>query len=158
MKLSIPGAMSLGGTIGPNRTTTYQTSEDLSLVRGRHQIAFGVNMAHWRHKLGADAFSLGNWTFNGQVTGLGLTDFLTGKPSQFRQASNNSSRTSEWYVGLYAADAWRVKQRLTLNYGIRWEPGLPVTSRDGQIATFDASRFAASQKSAVFTNAPFGFT
>ena len=157
MKLSVPGAMSLGGTIGPNRTTTYQLNDDLSVVRGKHQFAFGGNAAYWRHNLTADAFSLGNWTFSGQFTGLGLADLLLGKPSQLRQAANNSSRTSEWYLGLYAADAWKARQNLTLNYGIRWEPGFPTTLRDGQIATFDEARYAASTQSTVFKNAPFGF-
>src|SRR5262249_42053154 len=61
-------------------------------------------------------------------------------------------------LGVYAADAWKVKPRLTLNYGVRWEPGFPVTTRDGQIASFDEARFAASQKSSVFNNAPYGFS
>jgi hypothetical protein len=30
------------------RTTSYQMSDDLNLVRGNHQTAFGVNLAHWR--------------------------------------------------------------------------------------------------------------
>src|SRR5205807_1927262 len=61
------------------------------------------------------------------------------------------------YFGLYAADTWKVMPRLTFNYGLRWEPGFPITLRDGQIATFDERRYAAGVKTAVFNNAPFGF-
>src|ERR1700674_2561966 len=158
MHVSVPGNFALGGTIGPNMTTSYVAGEDVSLVRGNHQISLGANLAHWRHNIVADAFSLGNWTFNGQATNAPLADFLLGKPSQLRQAANNSSRTSEWYLGLYAADAWKVTPRFTLSYGLRWEPGFPVTVRDGQIATFDEAKYASGVKTTVFKNAPFGIS
>ena len=156
MNFSVSGAFSLGGTAGPNRTTTYQMSDDLSLIRGTHQIAFGVNMAHWRDNFLADAYSLGNWQFNGQVTGLPLADLLVGRPSQFQQAADNGTRMSEWYFGLYAADAWKVAPRLTMDYGVRWEPGLPITMRDGQVASFDEGRYAAGIRSSMYKNAPAG--
>src|SRR5262249_49715560 len=57
---------------GPNRTTTYQSSDDLSLIRGPHQLAFGATLAHWRNNLNAHPFENGVFTFNGQVLGLGL--------------------------------------------------------------------------------------
>jgi Carboxypeptidase regulatory-like domain len=158
MSLSVPGDFALGGTIGPNMTSSYVAGEDVSLVRGKHQISLGANLAYWRHNIVADAFSLGNWTFGGQATGSPMADFLLGKPSQLRQAANNSSRTSEWYLGLYAADAWKVTPRFTLSYGLRWEPGFPVTVRDGQIATFSEARYAAGLKTTVFNNAPFGIS
>ena len=47
--LSVTGGFSLaGGTNSTFRTTTYQTSDDVSLVRGSHQMSFGANIAQSR--------------------------------------------------------------------------------------------------------------
>jgi hypothetical protein len=155
---SVTGGFSVGTATGPHRTTTYQASEDLSLVRGTHQTAFGANLAHWRLNFNAHATDMGGqFTFNGQTTGLGLADFLTGKLSQLRQSPPIVTYMSQWYLGAYAADAWRVTPRLTLNYGVRWEPYFPQVVRNGIVANFSEERFKAGTRSTVFKNAPFGF-
>ena len=45
---------------------------------------------------------------------------------------------------------------VTVSGGIRWEPYLPVESRNGQIARFDRGRFDAGTRSTIFPNAPAG--
>jgi hypothetical protein len=157
-KVTITPGFSIGANFGPNRTTTYQTSDDVSLVRGTHQIAIGVSLAHWRNNLNAEVFSPGNWTFNGQVTGLGLADLLTGNASQLMQSTPNKTYMSQWYFGTYAADTWRATPKLTFNYGVRWEPFLPQVKRDGIVANFDEEKYKAGIISTVFKNSPAGFT
>ena len=158
--LSVTGGFALGGSSAADatqRTTTYQTSDDLSLVRGAHQMSFGASGAHWRINFNAKGFSAGDFQFNSQETGLGLADFLAGKPSQLTQVAPNTVYMSQWYLGLYGADTWKVTPRLTLNYGLRWEPFFPQLVRNGVIDSFDEERFKARIKSTVFSNAPFGF-
>ena len=60
-------------------TNTYQFSDDLSIVRGNHQLAFGANIAYWKMDFLTHARSGGDWNVNGQATGLGLADFLLGR-------------------------------------------------------------------------------
>jgi hypothetical protein len=158
MKISITGGFATGVSFGPLRTTTYQASDDVNLIRGTHQIALGTTLAHWRNNLNAEVFSNGTFTFNGQVTGAGLADFLAGFPSQLMQSTPNTTYMSQWYLGVYGADAWRVTPRLTMNYGLRWEPRFPQVMRNGIIANFSEERYKAGIKSTVFQNAPFGFT
>jgi outer membrane receptor protein involved in Fe transport len=51
-----------------------------------------------------------------------LNDFIAGNPSGGRQARGNSRRgTFQNNHGLYIQDNWRLTQRLTLNYGLRWD-------------------------------------
>ena len=45
------------------------------------------------------------------------------------------------YVGLYAADTWKVNQKLTLNYGLRWEPYFPLVPLGGGAIHFDHDAF-----------------
>ena len=86
-----------------------------------------------------------------------MADFLTGKMSQIMESAPNTTYMSQWYLGTYGADAWKVSPRLTLNYGLRWEPLFPQVVRNGILSTFDEKKYASRTKSTVFNNAPFGF-
>src|SRR4029453_8844321 len=83
-----PGAMVLAVTGGFNianpggglfKTNSSQLSDDLTLVRGGHALSVGPHPAHWRHYFFSHARSGGDWLFTGQLTGLGLADFLLGR-------------------------------------------------------------------------------
>ena len=99
-------------------------ADDLTLVRGRHQIALGANVAYWDSYQQLNARSGGQFTFNGSLTGLGLADFLTGRLFRLEQGAPNILPMDQTYIGLYAQDAWRVTNRVTVNAGMRWEPYL----------------------------------
>jgi hypothetical protein len=158
MSVDVTGGFSLGGNPGPTRTTAYQAANDLSLIRGTHQIGIGGNVAYWRNNLNAlTGASRGAFTFSGDITGLGMADFLVGRPSRFMQRAPNTTYMSQPYIGAYIADSWRVAPRLTVNYGVRWEPYFPQVYRNGKIANFSESRYKAGVKSTVFRNAPTGF-
>jgi hypothetical protein len=69
------------------------------------------------------------------------------------------------YVSLYAQDTWAATPRVTLNYGVRWEPFFPMVwdEMPGELGgvrvyRFSAAAFKTGQKSAVFPHAPAGFT
>src|SRR5439155_17603299 len=106
-------------------TTSGGWSDELGLVRGSHQLSFGGNQSAWRHKQRAFSRSIGDYTFDGSATGLGMADFLTGRLASIRQGSDALWSTEEWYFGAYAADVWQATPRLVLNYGLRWEPYIP---------------------------------
>ena len=56
-------------------STNYQLAEDLDLIRGAHQVAIGVNFIHNNVNTSNNRPTNGQFTFNGQVTGLPLADF-----------------------------------------------------------------------------------
>jgi hypothetical protein len=160
MIVTITGAFSLGNNIQTDatyRTTTYQLAEDLSLIHGNHQLSFGGNLAHWRSNTYANVRANGIFQFNGQATGLGMADFLTGNLSFYQQSVPNHLIMREWYTGLYAQDTWKATPRLTLNYGVRWEPYYPAELPKGTVYNFDLDRFRRGIKSTQYRNAPAGF-
>jgi hypothetical protein len=148
-----------GGTESEARfvTPSYQVSDDLTLVRGTHQFGFGANIARWTSLSQANVRSPGQFTFNGTITGLPLADFLTGSLAQLIQATPNSLDMKQLYVGLYAQDTWKLSSKATVNYGVRWEPGLAQQIQNGAIYNFSVDRFLAGTKTAQYANAPPGF-
>lgn len=165
--LTVQNAFSIGS--GPTALRQmwqdqFQIGTDLSKMAGAHQFTVGgqweraqvTSVAHTRGVGGIDMLAT--------VTGNSLGDFMLGRISQIRQAMPTTLSPYQNYISLYAQDDWRVAPNLTLNYGVRWEPYLPMVWRDDppgsgiRMYNFSSDRFKAGQKSVVFPNAPAGFT
>ena len=58
---------------------------DISLVRGPHQIQFGMNYLRPVQNATINFNSAGSFTFDGSVTGLSMADFLIGAPYDYYQ-------------------------------------------------------------------------
>ncbi len=142
--------------------TYYTLSDDLSIVHGSHQFGFGYSGYKYQHSQYANVFSAASFAFGGLAaglnlgTGLGMSDFLLGRLNSMTQGVPNTTFANKWYAALYAQDTWKVNRRLTLNYGIRWEPFLPEGINNGAIFNYSYADFAAGKKSTVFRNAPAG--
>ena len=111
-------------------TTTYQYDDNLTLVRGSHTFMFGGD--YLRNDFnGFSAFPIrGTYNFNGQFTrqigsstsATALADFALGVPSGVtRGFLFGTFGMRFWQFGAYAQDAWRATNRLTLNYGVRYD-------------------------------------
>src|SRR6202011_1657898 len=98
-------------------------SEDISLIKGNHQLGFGVNYIHNTARFITYFRAPGTFTFNGQATGLSMADFLLGSASGgFNQGNIAGWNQRQHIFGTYVQDAWTATPRFTINYGIRWEP------------------------------------
>jgi hypothetical protein len=157
--MTVTGGFSLGGqtqSLATFFTNSYQVSEDLNFVRGNHQFGFGGNVALWTVDQFAFRQDTANFAFTGQALGLGLADFLLGRVSTFTQGAPTVWSSRQTYLGVYAQDTWRVSPRLTMNYGVRWEPFFPLHLTDGAVYGFDINRFRQGIKSTTIPNAPAG--
>jgi hypothetical protein len=137
---------------GPNPSI----SEDISWIRGSHELGFGGNLYHQAMNYWSGLNAVGSATFDGTVTGLGMADFLTGNARTFSQGTTYGFYTRQYYASLYAQDSWKLNRRLTLNYGVRWEPYLSIYNKQGQIHYVDTALFSQNYHSPVFPNAPAG--
>lgn len=154
MNLSVTGGFSLGGGAanpGYFNTLTYSGAEDLTWIKGKHQVAFGASYIraymHAQNTRGVN----GNLNFTGQysnaagTTGLGYSDFVTGQTNGFGQGRPFYDNDRSDYYGLYVQDAWRVSSRVSLNLGLRFEPYLPQRNTDNYVETFSMANFLASK-------------
>jgi hypothetical protein len=136
----------------------YAFSDDVSLVRGSHQFAFGGTVIHGTYRSKSDFVAAGTMTFNGQVTGLGMGDFLTGRVATLVMGTpNDKLALTQTLPAMYATDIWKIRPRITLNYGLRWEPFVPQAFDNGAVLAFDEDRFHQGIKSTAFRNAPAGW-
>ena len=123
-----------------NTADDYQVRDDLSWVKGAHQLKFGFGWALYKKVQDYFAETQGGFTFDGSATspagcsgsttvtcGLDYADFILGDAQHY--AENGYKGTGTWDAvspDAYIQDNWRVNHRLTLNLGLRWD-GIPHT-------------------------------
>ena len=143
-------------TPGLVATTTYQVSDDFNLVKGSHQLQFGVTYIRPGQNSTFCVYCDGLYTFSGQLTGSAFGDFIAGALDSFTDA-NISHDNERWNnVGIYAQDSWKYNSHLTLNYGLRWEPYLAGRILNGWVTHFNQQDFLSNVHSTVYPNAPAG--
>jgi hypothetical protein len=160
--LSISGYFSTGANpTAKFPRNEYSYTDDLHWLHGKHNFAFGgvyardvLNMVN---VLGLP----GTFTFSGDTTGNALVDFMLGYMRTFGQANGQHVKNRIWYLNGYAQDSFRMNRRLTLNYGVRYEPEQIYHDLWNQNQMFRPANAAAATinpatVSKVFPNAPAG--
>ena len=159
MSIAVNGAFATasgGSVLGQFDTDAYQIGDDFTLVRGAHQMAVGTNLAFWKSDSLDGQRGGGVFTFNGSVTGVGLSDFLTGRLSALGQARPGQLPIEQWLVASYVQDTWRASDRITLNAGARWEPFLGQNVTNGAVYNFNVDNYRKGIKTRAYLNAPAG--
>jgi hypothetical protein len=130
---------SFDGVLGANARTSsggpqgdVNLVETLSYLRGKHNFKFGFEYI----KLIFNRVNFTNAT--GTVTFTTLDNFLKGSPLSASIGTGDPSiRTrANWYSG-FVQDDWRIKPRLTLNLGLRYEAYTSIQEKDAYMGNFD---------------------
>ncbi len=138
------GANSLGGASERGPEGNEDLVDNVSYLHGKHAFKFGFEYVHIiddegrRGNIGG-ALEEGSIKFGSASNPLTtLEQFLTGVTnggsvllgdavSQFR---------SHWYAGFFQDD-WRIRPRVTLNMGLRYEIEMPMTERNNYLGNFN---------------------
>jgi len=142
--------------LGRFPVTSFQYADDVDILRGKHQIAFGVDYLRTREIQENHYQDNGSFSFSGQYSNDPLLDFLAGKMNTFSQSGQQLNDLRQNVLALYVQDAYHVTPRLVANAGLRWEPFLPEFDHYDRGSTFSRAAFDAGQVSSVFVNAPDG--
>ena len=138
---NITGVSNTNAHSGPvhNLDTNYQWVDDVSWTRGSHFLKFGADIVRDQLSGFFNSNNLdGTLNFTGVYTGNAYADFLLGLP---QTTSVNALppfpylRSTTW--SFYAQDQWKATQRLTVNYGLRYELNGPYYDKNGAIYSFD---------------------
>lgn len=143
--INVPGYADMGDSdiFQPQirKDNTFQFTDNLALVRGRHTIKVGGDFRILRLFYRVEDFGQGVFSFSdgfGSVSGTAFSDFLLGRPFlSFAQAGNSGGNDCLNYFGAYASDEFRATPRLTLTYGLREEFYTSPTNEEGRASILD---------------------
>jgi hypothetical protein len=110
-----------------NKADDYQVRDDLSIVKGAHQIKMGASWALYSKEQDLFGDTQGSFNFNGSYTGNDFADFLLGYAHSYTELAVQDHGTwNNISPALYIQDNWHVNARLSINLGLRWD-GIPHT-------------------------------
>ena len=105
-----------------NKADDYQIRDDLSWLKGSHQIKLGASWAVYKKIQDLFANTQGGFTYNGAFTGFDFSDYLLGLTQQYQEAAvKDSGHWNNVSWAAYLQDNWKASRRLTLNLGLRWD-------------------------------------
>jgi len=130
-----------GDSISQSRT--YQFNNNLTWTKGRHTMKYGFDLRWIRAVtalgfIGADNY--GNSDFDGSFSGNDFADFLLGIPIRTSYAiiqQDNDGRATHYHF--FGQDSFRASQKLTLEFGLRYEYHPAYIDASGNIGNFDPS-------------------
>jgi hypothetical protein len=96
----------------------YTLSDDISWTKGKHAFKFGTLINRWNEGVQSSA------GVDGQLQYADLAGFMQSDATliEFRTPGSNGNRFSVFNTfGFYGQDDWRIRPRLTLNLGLRYE-------------------------------------
>jgi trimeric autotransporter adhesin len=137
-----------------NRNRTDAFSLKLSTTRRRHTITVGGDYREQEFNEYTESDPRGTFTFTGAATaapgsaavssgavttsGSDLADFLLGIPDTSATAFGNPEKYfRQPAYDAYVVDDFRVNPELTINSGLRWEYGAPMTELYGRMVNLD---------------------
>ena len=155
--ISLNGAFAInGGAKGPFNNRDYGAQDNVSWVRGRHNMDFGATFDHSLVDLGDEFLAQGQFNFNASVTNNAIASFLLGYMNNFRQGYGEFKNNRNNFWAFYFNDSFHATRRLTLDYGLRYEPYTPWKEIKGRVEQFRVNEFYAGTRSQEFPNAPPG--
>jgi hypothetical protein len=118
--VTVQGSFNAGGNNGGvvrDNQDIYELQNYFAAAEGNHSLNFGARLRAYRD---ADYTTGGT---NGQYTFSSLTSYENKTPQTYQVTEINqyTARAILFDAALFYQDDWRVNQRLTFSYGLRWE-------------------------------------
>jgi hypothetical protein len=156
-QVSVAGFFSMGDApTAVFERNNYTLADDLHYVHGHHNFGFGVHLELTKNDISNLFQQPGLFSFNATNTNYAAASFVLGYLSAFTQGNGQYFGNRATFVGYYAQDSWKVNHRLTLNYGLRYEPFYPYNEVENRLEQFNPANYAAGTRSKIYPNAPAG--
>src|SRR5581483_8392251 len=90
-------------------TNTWSYTDDLTLIRGRHQIMMGADVIRTQMNANNNYDLDGTYGFTQSLSGDNLADFMLGTLSTYAQSRVQATANRETDPGIYIQDTWRAR-------------------------------------------------
>jgi len=114
----------------------WQLLDNFSWIHDRHSIKFGIDFSRVTMFVYTTNSARPGYTFNGTYTGSGIGDFLLGDVYQASTSQQELDTIQQYIYNGYVQDDWKASNRLTLNFGVRYELPMPFTEAHGHQSNF----------------------
>jgi hypothetical protein len=114
----VPGSFNSGSAqrSGGRRSQEFQLDDNVDYALKNHGVRFGVQLEAGRYRSNESVNALGTFQF------ANLAAYQAGLPTQFTQRLGDPTVSySQYQVGWYVQDDYRVRKDLTLSLGVRQE-------------------------------------
>ncbi|MGH9845708.1 MAG: TonB-dependent receptor domain-containing protein, partial [Blastocatellia bacterium] len=130
---------SAGANFNKSGQHTYQVTDNLTWLRGRHSLKVGSDIRRYQiNDFSRPSNERGSFSFDDRLSGFDYANFLLGLPSG---VSFSIPRPGAYLRGtqyaLYFQDDLKLSQKLTLNYGVRYEYQTPWADKFDRRFSFD---------------------
>ena len=157
---AIPGGLvrtnsATNGRGQPYTAYSLNFVDDLSWTQGKHNFKFGTEVR--LNRFYTDRLGGSTYVFNN------LPDFLGNRPASIQYLGDVSAPSPfnngvtgnrlgelEYYIG-YAQDEWKIRQKVTLNYGLRYEYYTPVREAHNLDVVFNPTTGVLDPPNRAFT-------
>jgi hypothetical protein len=146
--LTVSGFAALGGNGGnggqDDDLDDLSGVDSVSYTHGKHQFKFGGEL-HKELFSGSSKLANGSGTLTfGSINAFSgatsLEDFATGTVGSSTVLVGNPLITASWpRYALFVQDDWRLKSKLTVNLGLRYEIVPPFHEKNNQVGGFEAT-------------------
>ncbi len=143
----------------------FQFNNKTNWIKGRHGLQFGFELEYQRSEIYNDFRRAGHFISNGQFTrapgaasgGHALADFLLGRLSTFDHGTGEYKNYRNLYQSYFFQDDFKISDRVTLNFGARYEPNRSLARPGRALPGFRHGRVSAGhQDDAIRRTAPPG--
>jgi hypothetical protein len=139
------GPFAFGTVDGPEifHQTAIQVSDTAIWTKSAHTIHMGFQLIRYRNNYVPATSSdgaAGQIGFNGTYTGYSEADFFLGLPSYMGYGLGFSGTVGQRNnaIGAFVQDDYRINNKLTLNFGIRWQLFTPIYEVHNRMTNFGA--------------------
>lgn len=145
-----------------DRTRWWQANDNLTKILANHNLKFGFNwatdnylQAHSSSGIPEGSFDFSSDSNNPNDSYYGYANALEGLFATYSEPTSRNDYNPRFYVyEWFAQDQWKITPRFTLDYGMRFSWGAPMSLQIG--SDFVPSLYNAAQAPTLYQYAPGG--
>jgi hypothetical protein len=140
----------------------FSLRDNVTWVRGDHSFKSGGYLEYMRNNEARGGVWMGEFNFSRNTnnpfdTGFAYSNALLGIFSQYTETDRHrETKNRAWMSEFYAQDTWKMRSRVTLDYGARFLWYTPYWRSDDRVSNFDPALYDPAKAPRLYLPATIG--